>query len=127
MARVSKTASPSMKIYTGTPTLAKIGKSSVSLLYDWFPVAKNEEVFNKFYQRSWKNPLKALTFVQKDKFVQLQIIYFPIPCRDGVFVQIFILGLCEITKFKIFGHPRLNIIFKKFVLILSRGLAIISI
>ena len=67
--KTTKIASPSMKIYTRITTLASIRKSSVFFSYDWSPVAKNEDLFNKFHQglygKSWKNSLKAQTSVQK--------------------------------------------------------------
>ena len=46
------------------------------LEYCWVAVAKNEDVFNKFYEglhgRSWKNPLRAQTSIQKVNFFQLE-------------------------------------------------------
>ena len=47
--KISKIASPSMKICTGIPTLASSRQNSIFLSYDWSPVAKNEDVFDKFY------------------------------------------------------------------------------
>ena len=49
LGRNEKIASPRMKIYTETTMFANIRKSSVFFSYNWSPVAKNEEVFDKFY------------------------------------------------------------------------------
>ena len=41
-------ATRSMEICTETPTLGSGRKNSV-FFYNWYPVAKNDVVFNKFY------------------------------------------------------------------------------
>ena len=47
--KISKIASPSMKICTNVSTLASSRKNSVFISYDWSLVVKNEGLFNKFY------------------------------------------------------------------------------
>ena len=69
--KISKIASPSIKIYRGTTALASIRERSVFFSYDWSPVSKNEEVFIRFisaYMGDHKKSTQSTDFCPKSRY-----------------------------------------------------------
>ena len=74
-AKINKTANPSIKMCIERLLHLQVAEKAMFLFsYDWLPVAKNDDVFNKFYEGFYRRLIKKIN--SKHKFLSKKVKFF---------------------------------------------------